>query len=546
MAFLGRILRARRMRNRSPYGNLTAALVVVAFLELVVNRLLGRLFISPGCRGGLGCLLLQCGPFLLHLSGVLSLVVAAGAVAGHLKRGELFPRGMRLTVAGLSLVFLLLLALSLAFGRMPERYHIHLETSFGFILALLVLSFVGSRAGSAATRVGFILFAVPSILHVAALVASRAGWLRHSAVNPARLTFAGEVMLLLAAAASPLLFLRRRVPRGRIFAGAGLAAGMSAFFLVAFFARTDLVQTVALYGLHLELPRPLSLVGLLYALGLFGFLTTAGVLLLSGGASRLTGLGLCLIALAGYQTASPVALAISLCGQLALATGALRSAGDTAQGARLSLAAWRSLLSEIASGTAEPSPSPSTPGPSTPAASEPVVIEVMPGGDGGNDGDSDIGSVRAPRRGKPVAFKLRRVQGAIRELDVTVGTPGDGPPDATIESHEAWLGRRPEDRAPGARAKTGDPTFDRKLSVHGRAPLHDRALRRRVLRLTDGTVTLWIGRGARFVAPGSPTETLHRFALPATPSSARSLVELADTLIELVDAVDPSPEPESA
>ena len=100
------------MPNRSPHGNLTATLVVVAFLELVIDRLLGRLFLSPGCLEGVGCLLLRTGPFLLHLTGVLTLVVAGGGIVGNLRRGELFPRGMRLTIAVLS-----------AINAVPSRSH---------------------------------------------------------------------------------------------------------------------------------------------------------------------------------------------------------------------------------------------------------------------------------------------------------------------------------------------------------------------------------------------------------------------------------------
>jgi hypothetical protein len=525
------------MPNQSPYGNLTATLVVVALLELVVDRLLGRLFLSPGCQSGLACLLLRTGPFLLHLTGALALVVGAGGIAGHLKRGELFPRGVRLTVAALSLVFMMLVGVSLVLGRMPERYHIHLETSFGFVVALLMLSFFGARAASARMRIGFALFALPTLLHVAALVAARAGWLRQGWMSPDRLTSIGEVTLLLAATTAPVLLLPSGIPRTRIAAGLALAAGVSAFFFVAFLGRADLVQTVALYSVHLELPRALSLLGALYVTGLFGIVTALGVLLLSPGAARLSGLGICLISIAGYETASPVALALSLCGLVALATGLLRSAGAGAgQDARLSAAAWRSLLGTIAAGIADP--------PVTGA--DPVLIEVMAGGEPGTEGDSDTASVRAPRRGRPIVLRIRRLQGVVRALDVTVGTPEDAPPDATIESHEVWLGRRPEDRSSLPRIKTGDATFDRKLGVHGRAPLEERALRRRMLSLADGTVTLWGGHAARFVAPAIPTEKLRRFALPAAPSAARSLVDMVDTLVDLVEATQTPTPPEAA
>jgi len=265
-------------------------------------------------------------------------------------------------------------------------------------------------------------------------------------------------------------------------------------------------------------------------------------LLLSPGASRLAGLGMALVAIAGYQTSSPVALGVSLCGLVCLATGTLRiGAADPSEGGwgPLSATGWRALLGAVAAGIADP------PG----SAADPVLIEVVSGGGGDTDGtdgtdDVDTASVRAPRRGRPIALKIRRAQGVVREVDVTVGVPGETPPDATIESHETWLGRRPDDRAPAPRTKTGDPSFDRKIGVYGHAPLQDRALRRKILRLPDGTITLWAGHAARFVAPGDPTANPGRLALPAGPASARLLVELVDTLVDLVEAADvPSPAP---
>ncbi|MEO5767499.1 MAG: hypothetical protein ABIS92_04035, partial [Polyangia bacterium] len=345
------------MPNRSPYGNLTAVLVVVAFLELAINRLLGRLFVSPGCHTGLGCLLLATGPFLLHLTGALTLVVCTGGIVGHLRRGELFPRGMRLTVAVLSLIFLGLLALSLAFGRIPDRYHTHLETSFGFAVGLLVLSFVGADAVPVQRRVGFLLFALPPLFHVASSVAGRAGWLSQGVVTPERLTAAGEMILLLAAMTAPLLLVPRRLPRTRWGAAVALAAGVSGFFFVAFVGRTDLVQTVALYGVQLELPRPLTWLGALYVLSLFGYVTSVAMLVLSRGAARLVGLGMALVGLAGYQTSSPIALGLSLCGLVALATGTVRGGRSAAKAdLPLSIAAWQALLEGIAAALGDARP----------------------------------------------------------------------------------------------------------------------------------------------------------------------------------------------
>lgn len=527
------------MPNQSPYGNLTAILVVVAFLELVIDRLLGHLFLSPACQTGIGCLLLRGGPFMMHLTGTLAFMVGTAGTFGHLRRVELFPRGMRLTIAALSAIFWLLVALSLLFGRIPERYQIHLETSFGFVVALLALSFVGSSAASARMRAGFGLFALPTLMHVAASVAARGGWLSHGPIGPERLISLGELVLLLAAVTSPLLLLPARLPPTRLGAGLALAAGVSAFFFVAFLGRTDLVQSIALYGVQLELPSALSMLGFLYALALFGYVTTVTVLLLSAGPSRLSGLGICLIGLGGYQASSPVSLGLSLCGLLALATGLVRTGVAASTGSRempLSVEAWKGILARIAAAVADVPT----------AGAEPVLVEVMPAEPSATAADADAGSVKAQRRGRNVILRFRRVNSVFRNIEATVGTPGDAPPDATIESHEAWLGRHEEDRVPLPRMKSGDPSFDRKLGVHGHAPVREPGLRRRLLRLSEGTITLWTGRAARFVAPGSSTEPLRRFAMPVGSGVERSMVDLVDTLIDLIDESQQSAPPDAA
>ena len=97
-------------------GNLTASLVAFAFLELVLNRLANRLFLSHSATTGEGSgpamarALAASGPLLFHLTGVLGLIVLVAALAGLLRRGELFPRPMRFSVTFIGLAFWLLAA----------------------------------------------------------------------------------------------------------------------------------------------------------------------------------------------------------------------------------------------------------------------------------------------------------------------------------------------------------------------------------------------------------------------------------------------------
>jgi hypothetical protein len=120
----------------------------------------------------------------------------------------------------------------------------------------------------------------------------------------------------------------------------------------------------------------------------------------------------------------------------------------------------------------------------------------------------------------------------LREVMVTVGVPGDGPPDAVLESHETWLARRPEDRPPAARVKTGDPGFDRKWGVYGETLLSDRGLRRRLLDYTDASIRLWGGVAATSLATASPSAGAQD---PA--ASARALRSVSDFVGLLGDLV---------
>lgn len=511
------------MATRPPHGNLTAALVVVAALELVVNRLLGHLFATPTCHSIGSCLALRAGPFLLYLTGVLALIVVGGGIVGHLLRGELFPRGMRITIGALSTVFLILLAASLLAGQAPARYETHLQTSFGFVTAMVALAFLTSHGARARGRLGLALFVLPPLLHVASFVASRAGWWRTGWPSPDGLSLAGEVLLLLAAITSPALLLSAPRAWSRLAPALALAAGVSTFFFVASVGRPDLIQAIGLYSVHLDLPRASSLLGVGYTIALFAYTVTLVSLLLTPGPSRLSGLGLALLALGGYQTASPVELALTLGGILVLATGLSRTTPGARTPASLSLDGWRSLLESIATRVS-----------STPVGMGAGQVEITAGEAPG----SDTATVRATRNTRPVELVVRRSQGVVEALTILVGVRPDGVPDATIEAHETWLSRPPVERPSAARQKTGDLAFDRKWGVYGRAALADSALRRRWLRHMNGTVRLWSGSGAENVVTTARADGASSGFAPAA-TALLAVTDVVDALGALLEAEEP-------
>lgn len=517
------------MSTRPPHGNLTAALVVVAALEMVVNRLLGHLFATPSCHSIASCLALRAGPFLLYLTGVLALIVVGGGITGHLLRGELFPRGMRITIGALSMVFLILLAASLLAGQAPARYETHLQTSFGFVTGMVTLAFLTSGAAHARGRAGLALFVLPPLLHVASFVASRAVWWHTGWPSPGALSLAGELMLLLAAITSPLLLLPAPQGWSRLAPALALAAGVGTFFFVASVGRPDLIQAIGLYSVHLDLPRASSLMGIGYTLALLGYTVTLVSLLLTPGPTRLSGLGLALLGLGGYQTASPVELALTLGGIVALATGLSRTAPGPRSPAALSPDGWRSLLESIAARVS-----------SAPIGIGAGVVEISGGGLAG----SDTATVRATRGVRPVELVVRRNQGVVEALAILVGVRSDGVPDATIEAHETWLSRPPAERPSAARHKTGDMAFDRKWGVYGRAVLSDAALRRRWLRHMSGTVRLWSGSGAENVVTTARADGASSGFAPAA-TALLAVADIVDALGALLETEEPAPAPTS-
>ncbi|HEV3031827.1 MAG TPA: hypothetical protein VG319_09300, partial [Polyangia bacterium] len=162
--------------------------------------------------------------------------------------------------------------------------------------------------------------------------------------------------------------------------------------------------------------------------------------------------------------------------------------------------------------------------------SEAVVVE---------EGEVEVSRIRAHRRGWPVVMRLLRRRGALVELEATVGEAPRGAPDATIERHRSWLARGLDQRVRLPRMKTGDEMFDGKLSVHGRAPLGDPALRGRVLReAAAGLVSLWCGTAARYHAAGADS-------LEGPPpfrgeidgdAPVGTIIGVLDTLADLVEA----------
>lgn len=303
--------------------NLTAALALAGFADLVLHRLAVRLFVpQQPTANAVWRAVAEGGLFAFHLAGVLGLVVAAASLYRAIRSGVLFPRSMRITVSTISLFFLVLAAGGVLLLPLPDRFVVHLKTAHAFLawFILLALWRTGATPGA---KLCVTLFCVPAILHAAALFMERMGASRPLSAELARVS---ELMALAAAALSPWLLAPR--PPGAARRALGVGAGLFAGALVTLLAAVqfDLLQALALYGLRLDLPS-LSTTGgwaalPLFVLGTAGLVTAAIWTLPDAGGTRLIGYGLLLVAAAGHQVLTPTHVLLATSGLVALALGA--------------------------------------------------------------------------------------------------------------------------------------------------------------------------------------------------------------------------------
>jgi hypothetical protein len=276
--------------------------------------------------------------------------------------------------------------------------------------------------------------------------------------------------------------------------------------------------------------------GLAYLFATFGWALAVVQLLWERGGTRLAGYGLLLLAIAGYQAGSPVELSVSLIGLLAVCVGELRAApAATARDGvprLLGRAEWRSHVGELATVAAD--------GTAPNGASPPEAMVV-------DQDDLEVSHVRGHRRSHAFDLRLLRRRGRVVEFEITVGDPGHREPSATVERHRSWLARSPAERATLPRARTGDPSFDQKFSVHGGAPLASADIRRQLMRQGDGVLSLWQGLAARYRAvhngapagagpQGDGVDPPFSPGFGHAPDGREAVVAMLDTLIDLVES----------
>jgi hypothetical protein len=523
--------------RRARSGNLTAWLVFVSVLEFMVNRLAGRLFFPRPAlmTGGYGSFATQVvtkvGWWLFQLTALLGLSVMVAAFTGLFRRGELYPRAIKFSTIVIVLIFSGFCAWAVFSGQIDPRFFAFTQTGYAFIALLTAAAFALAPA-PARLKIGVALFALPGALHSFGYVASRLTIegrdrlvivRRLLAPGGPGLIDAGEIALLIACILAPLLLPPRPFRERRWRVPLAVAAALTVAFVAGLALRFDLIQASALYGLRLELPPLATFAGVLHVLAFFGWWFATIELISDRGGMRLAGYGLLLLALGGYEQASPVELCLSVIGLLALAVGELRALPYQDRSVpRVGPVEWREFVKRLATGVGDGT---------GPEDARPDAVVVA-------EGELEVSRIQTHRRGQPVMIKLMRKRGAPVELEASYGNAGHAAADASIERHRHWLARSPEHKLRLPRVKTGDMAFDQKFSVHGAAPLADAEMRRRLERQQgDGVLTIWRGSAARYqlAHPGHDAPAAFSGNVDGA-APVQSIVEIVDMLADLVDA----------
>jgi hypothetical protein len=435
----------------------------------------------------------------------------------------------------IAVAFSCLVGLAVLTGGIQARWFAYAQICFAFLMQLTAVAFLTTPA-PIRLKVGVALLALPGTLHALGYVASRltteghdafAGVRRAASQGGAPLLEAGAIAVLLAGLLAPVLLPARPYRERRWRLPLAVATTLTALFVFALVWRFDLIQASALYGLRLELPPLSSVAGVAHVLAFFGWTFATIELLADRGGIRLAGYGMVLLALGGYEQGSPVELSLSVLGLVAVAVGELRAMPYSDRTvARIGVPEWRDFVKRLATAVGDGTGPEGT-------RSEAVVVP---------EGELEITRIAAHRRGQPVMIKLLRKRSMPVELEARYGEAGHASADASVERHRHWLARNPEQKLKLPRAKTGDPLFDQKFSVHGTAPLAEPAMRHRLERHQgDGVLTIWRGIAARYQLSHPSGDAPAAFAGKIDGvEPVQSIVDIVDLLADLVDASTPA------
>jgi hypothetical protein len=462
-------------------------------LELLLNRVGGRLLHEDVLLPPLlGHIIDVGGRFLFFFSSALAVMLAAGGFGRFALASSLVPRGARLATAAPAVLFILL-ALVGIFVRLRGALVIYMQGSFTALVTLVALAAALGHV-SRRRRIGLALLVLPLGLRFAGIFLEAGG--NTEAGRTAGLY--GQLAMVAGGLALPACF--GTLQRGRRGWIAGpLAAGVLVVATGALMADRETVARLAAYAIGLEWPFE-RLMEALFALSLAAWVWVVVGRMAVPGPSRLLGLGLGLIGLAGYQLHRPGYLAASLTGFLCLAM-----AGEEERHAGAAPAAWRPALRKMA---------------------ETLGLQEVAEAVG-------VMRVRGERGGYEVEIRIAQRGGELPLLEIVCGhAPVQEPaPLSLTRQGTDRLGK-----AGGELIETGDLVFDAAFRIRDARLLTgpDRILtdesRQDLVELVEGWLGVWPGQGICYRVRESHLSA--RLVAGESEALVR-LAALVDLLVEL-------------
>jgi hypothetical protein len=533
-----RLSRQRLTGSFSP----VRVLLVVAFLEVVINRVMIGSRTEPGLAAGWiepgvdppswYTALSYLGLFAFYFSGTLAAIMVAARCFAHLRQ----LRDWRDALAHLVLaVAAVIAAVPLLVAATPV-FSAPLEVAFAAAVLTLVASGI-HRDHDVGAQLGLVVVSVPLAVHTLNALGARYLWPEGVFDTPGiAVARAGVVSLCVAALLSPYLFAPRPFARAvtRPFPVI-LAMGIAGAGAVV--ARTwyPTVAKAATLAIGVEVNRGQADPRLaLYLLSIATLTwTLAACALAASEARRTIGAGIALILLGGYAFRWPSHYLLPLLG-LALVADATRRVREQELSALpisidtppIADTAWAAYVGAVTT---------------TLKRSFDGVHSLTTRAEGGLTSTQLVGD----NRGLPVRTRIERIDGSVVALDVVIGREIDEVRGATLS---LWaipprqLGVNPAGPPAAPLFKSGDGSFDERFKARGSSiafgRLFDEGLRARTVATLDGWLAYWEGEGLRYrVYPGRGAPLDHPIPLSdlalGKPGNPERLVAVIELLVEI-------------
>jgi hypothetical protein len=510
------------LRKRVEELDLVGVLLVVAGLELLLNRLAVPVLRPPGhdAPPGWHRELDRVGLYVFYLASLLAIGVGAVKTWELTRSRWLFPGFIRLLIAATGTLFFALAAWGI-FLPVTPGLSFYLESIFTLFLLTLATS-VAARPGDLRVKAGFVILTVPFLLHSYGTFALRLlmnGAMARGSSLPDHIRDVGQWSVAIAAIGVAACFAPRPVWRTGLRPGPLIMAAFVGTIVAVIMVRhQDVGMEIASKGLGIEIvpgsPTPVVAAFVLAAAAVAWTLTAT--LTSAGPGRRLLGTGYGLVVVGGYAFAWPLQLLTVAAGALAIAEAAGRipddpreaeAGGDLPATPRIPDPTWQAYAEALRQ------------------ALRAETLEI------GNEVTRLSGKVGE----LAFAVAVTRRPASVESVEITfLSDPPDEEPAwvmvARAEGIPGALAHPPPPRTAAPAVRVGDEAFDQRFRVHDRsggaqptltARLLDEGLRARATAVIDGWVAVWPGRSLRYrVCPGRGAPLDH--PVPITELAFRS------------------------